>query len=276
MTELWKGKELAGSIKAEAKELLSTSNEPPKTLAIILPRGDASAVDYASFIAESGEKIGLPTQSIVVNGAKELFSALTQASANPQVGGIIVQRPYPQGVAEEDLQARVPEEKDVDGISFANLGRLFAYHPRYVPATASAMLRLMKHYRLPLKGSRVVIVGRSLAVGRPLWALLLREHATITVCHTRTKDLPAEVSRAEVLCVAAGRAGLITPDMVSSEMVVVDAGYNYLDDGSGPLGDCHPEVGEVAGAYTPVPGGVGPVTTAVLLLHAARAAVGVG
>jgi methylenetetrahydrofolate dehydrogenase (NADP+)/methenyltetrahydrofolate cyclohydrolase len=274
MTELWLGKELAKEIRAEAQGIISRSSIPPRALAILLSAGNAEAQDYTNFIVKSAEQIGLPAQVVTVDSAKALFSAIKEMAKNPQIGGILVQRPYPEDAEENQLQALLPPEKDVDGLSFENLGRLFSYQPKYMPCTAEAMLRIMKYHRLELAGKKVTIVGRSLAVGRPLWALLLAEHATITVCHTRTKNLAKEVAPAEVLCVAAGKAGIITPDMVNANMIVVDAGYNYLPDGTGPLGDCHPQVGETAAAYTPVPGGVGAVTTAVLLLHGAQAATG--
>jgi methylenetetrahydrofolate dehydrogenase (NADP+)/methenyltetrahydrofolate cyclohydrolase len=272
MTELWWGKELALEIRTDAQTIISQSSISPRTLTILLTSGSAEALDYTNFISKSAGQIGLVTQVVTVNNAQELYSATQESAKDPQVGGIIVQRPYPADADESRLQALLPVEKDVDGLSFESLGRLFSYQPEYVPCTAEAMLRIMKSHRLELVGKKVVIVGRSLAVGRPLWALLLAEHATITVCHTRTKNLAGEVAQAEVLCVAAGKAGLITPDMVNSRMIVVDAGYNYLEDGTGPLGDCHPQVGEMVKAYTPVPGGVGTITTAVLLLHSARSA----
>lgn len=272
MTELWLGKELALEIRTEAQTIISQSSISPRTLAILLTSGSAEALDYTNFISKSAGQIGLPAQVVTVNSAQELYSAIQKSAKDPQIGGIIVQRPYPADADESRLQALLPVEKDVDGLSFESLGRLFSYQPKYVPCTAEAMLKIMKYHQLDLVGKKVVIVGRSLAVGRPLWALLLAEHATITVCHTRTKNLAGEVAHAEVLCVAAGKAGIITPDMVNSRMIVVDAGYNYLKDGTGPLGDCHPQVGEMVKAYTPVPGGVGAVTTAVLLLHGARSA----
>jgi len=273
MTELWWGKELAREIRTEAQTIISQSSISPRTLTILLTSGSAEALDYTNFISKSAGQIGLVTQVVTVNNAQELYSAIRESAKDPQIGGIIVQRPYPADADESRLQALLPVEKDVDGLSFESLGRLFSYQPKYAPCTAKAMLRIMKYHQLDLAGKKVVIVGRSLAVGRPLWALLLAEHATITVCHTRTINLAGEVAQAEVLCVAAGKAGIITPDMVNSRMIVVDAGYNYLEDGTGPLGDCHPQVGEMVKTYTPVPGGVGTVTTAVLLLHSARSAV---
>ena len=161
--------------------------------------------------------------------------------------------------------------KDVDGANPVSLGRLMTGLPAFAPATAEAVLALLDLHEVALSGRRAVVVGRSAVVGKPVAQLLLARDATVTVCHSRTVDLAAVTATAEVLVVAAGRAGLVGPDFVAPGAVVVDVGTNATADG-GLAGDVDPAVAEVAGALSPVPGGVGPVTTALLLRHVVSAA----
>jgi len=169
----------------------------------------------------------------------------------------------------------IPAGKDVDGASPESLGRLVAGLPAFAPATAAAVLALLDHYQVELLGRHVVVVGRSVVVGKPVAHLLLDRHATVTICHSRTPDLAAITRQADVLVVAAGRAGLIGPRHVSPGTTVIDVGTNASADG-GLAGDVDPAVAEVAAGLTPVPGGVGPVTTALLLRHVTAAAAAAG
>jgi methylenetetrahydrofolate dehydrogenase (NADP+)/methenyltetrahydrofolate cyclohydrolase len=162
----------------------------------------------------------------------------------------------------------------VDGASPESLGRLVAGLPAFAPATAEAVLALLDHYQVQLRGRHAVVVGRSVVVGKPVAHLLLDRHATVTICHSRTGDLPAFTRQADVLVAAAGRAALIGPGHVSPGTIVIDVGTNATP--GGLAGDVDPAVAEVAGALTPVPGGVGPVTTALLLRHVVAATAAVG
>jgi methylenetetrahydrofolate dehydrogenase (NADP+)/methenyltetrahydrofolate cyclohydrolase len=190
--------------------------------------------------------------------------ALADLSADAEVDGVLVLTPLPNDVAATAVVRALDPAKDVDGLHPETAGRLAQRLASFVPSTALGGLRLLEHYAIPLRGARVVVVGRSPVVGLPLTLLLVQADATVTVCHTRTKDLPGVAREADVLCVAAGRAGLIGPDAVRPGAIVIDFGTNVAEDGS-LVGDVQTAaVAEVAGALTPVPGGTGPVTVAVL------------
>jgi len=197
--------------------------------------------------------------------------ALIALSENPLIHGILLQTPLPGGARLADLAGEIDPAKDVDGANPTSLGRLMTGLPTFAPATAAAVLALLDHYEVALSGRRAVVVGRSAVVGKPVAQLLLARDATVTVCHSRTVDLAAVTSTAEVLVVAAGRPGLVGRGFVGPGAVVVDVGINATADG-GLAGDVDPAVAEVAGALSPVPGGVGPVTTALLLRHVVEAA----
>jgi methylenetetrahydrofolate dehydrogenase (NADP+)/methenyltetrahydrofolate cyclohydrolase len=197
--------------------------------------------------------------------------ALIALSENPLIHGIVLQTPLPGGARLAELAGLIDPAKDVDGANPVSLGRLMTGLPAFAPATAEAVLALLDFHQVALGGRRAVVVGRSAVVGKPVAQLLLARDATVTVCHSRTVDLAAVTSTAEVLVVAAGRAGLVGHGFVAAGAVVVDVGTNATADG-GLAGDVDPAVAEVAGALSPVPGGVGPVTTALLLRHVVSAA----
>jgi methylenetetrahydrofolate dehydrogenase (NADP+)/methenyltetrahydrofolate cyclohydrolase len=199
---------------------------------------------------------------------------LAQLADDPEVHGIIAATPLPAGASLAGLAAAIPSAKDVDGASPESLGRLAAGLPAFAPATAEAVLGLLDHYGVELRGRHAVVVGRSVVVGKPAAHLLLDRHATVTICHSRTADLAAFTRQADVLVAAAGRAGLIGPGHVSPGTTVIDVGTNVTP-GGGLAGDVDPAVAGVAAALTPVPGGVGPVTTALLLSHVVQAAAAV-
>jgi len=186
--------------------------------------------------------------------------------------GVLVLRPLPPQLDPEAVDSLVDPDRDVDGVHPENAGLLALGRPRFVPATARAVHHLLKSTGVELVGKRAVVIGRSNIVGKPLFQLLLAEHLTVTVCHSRTRDLPDVAREAEVLAVAVGRARMVTPDYIKPGAVVLDAGYNWSDEEGRELGDVHPDVAEVAGWFTPVPGGVGPVTTQMLVENTLRAA----
>jgi methylenetetrahydrofolate dehydrogenase (NADP+)/methenyltetrahydrofolate cyclohydrolase len=187
----------------------------------------------------------------------------------------MLQTPLPEGALLADLARAIPAGKDVDGASPESLGRVTAGLPAFAPATAEAVLALLDYYQVELHGRHAVVVGRSVVVGKPVAHLLLDRHATVTISHSRTADLAAITRQADVLVVAAGRAGLIGPGHVSAGATVIDVGTNVTDDGR-LAGDVDPAVAGVAAALSPVPGGVGPVTTALLLRHVVEAAAAAG
>jgi methylenetetrahydrofolate dehydrogenase (NADP+)/methenyltetrahydrofolate cyclohydrolase len=279
------GRSLAAQIRAEtaarAAELIAARRTP--TLAVVTATADEASAWYVRSLSRTAAKAGIAcdvtdlvpadpsrpeSQDATVEGIRVALIALSE---NPLVHGILLQTPLPGGARLADLAGLIDPAKDVDGANPTSLGRLMTGLPAFAPATAAAVLALLDSYEIALSGRRAVVVGRSAVVGKPVAQLLLARDATVTVCHSRTADLAAVTSSAEVLVAAAGRAGLIGPSYVAPGAVVVDVGTNATADG-GLVGDVDPAVADVAGALSPVPGGVGPVTTALLLRHVVEAA----
>jgi len=279
------GRELAAQIRAEtaarAAELAAARRTP--TLAVVTATADEASAWYVRSLSRTAAKAGIAcdvtdlvpadpsrpeSQDATVEGIRVALIALSE---NPLIHGILLQTPLPGGARLADLAGLIDPAKDVDGANPTSLGRLMTGLPAFAPATAAAVLALLDSYEIALSGRRAVVVGRSAVVGKPVAQLLLARDATVTVCHSRTADLAAVTSSAEVLVAAAGRAGLIGPGFVGPGAVVVDVGTNATADG-GLVGDVDPAVADVAGALSPVPGGVGPVTTALLLRHVVEAA----
>jgi len=270
------GRAIAAGIAAEntaaVAELAATGVVP--TLGIVVPTSDEATAWYVRSIQRAAAKVGVQTRVVQLSNPDraEIVKQLADLSADPNVHGVICQTPLPDGVALEDVVAAIDPAKDVDGANPVSLGRLAAGLPTYSPATAAAVVEILRREEVPLAGRRAVVVGRSTVVGKPAALLLLAEHATVTVCHSRTQDLPAVCAEADVLVAAVGRAGLIGADYVKPGAVIIDVGTNPTPDG-GLVGDVDAEaVKPRAGALTPVPGGVGPVTTMLLLRHTIQAA----
>jgi methylenetetrahydrofolate dehydrogenase (NADP+) / methenyltetrahydrofolate cyclohydrolase len=285
MSSALSGRELAAEIRAEtaARAAELTAAGPSPTLAVVTATADEASAWYVRSLSRTAAKAGIAcdvtdlvpadparpeSQEATVEGIRVALIALSE---NPLVHGILLQTPLPGGARLADLAGLIDPAKDVDGANPTSLGRLMTGLPAFAPATAAAVLALLDHHEVALSGRRAVVVGRSAIVGKPVSQLLLARDATVTVAHSRTRDLAAVTSSAEVLVVAAGRAGLIGPEFVAPGAVVVDVGTNATADG-GLAGDVDPSVAEVAGALSPVPGGIGPVTTALLLRHVVEAA----
>ncbi|MFI6581007.1 bifunctional 5,10-methylenetetrahydrofolate dehydrogenase/5,10-methenyltetrahydrofolate cyclohydrolase [Embleya sp. NPDC050493] len=271
------GKDLAAAIRAETatRAALLAEAGSPVTLAVVVATADESSAWYVRSIAGAAAKVGI-TCDVVDLGADATVQAirgtLEALGADDGVHGIILQTPLPAGASLEDLAGAIAFGKDVDGANPLSLGRLAAGLPAFAPATAEAVVAILDHHGIELAGRHVAVVGRSTVVGKPAAHLLLDRNATVTICHSRTKDLAGLTSTADVLVAAVGRPGLITAAHVAPGAVVVDVGTNPTADG-GLVGDVDAtSVAAVAGALTPVPGGVGPVTTALLLSHTVRAA----
>ncbi|MEU7857622.1 bifunctional 5,10-methylenetetrahydrofolate dehydrogenase/5,10-methenyltetrahydrofolate cyclohydrolase [Nonomuraea sp. NPDC049141] len=267
------GKELAAAIRAETAARVAAGPQPK--LAVVVATADEASLWYVRSIAKAASGVGIACDladlgpGATATGIRETLERL---SADPGVHGVMLQTPLPPDASAQELSAAIDPAKDVDGANPLSLGRLAAGLPAFAPATAAAVLALLDHYGVELEGRRAVIVGRSTVVGKPLAHLLLDRNATVTVCHSRTRDLAAVTSTAEVLIAAVGRAGLIGAEHVAPGAVVIDVGTNPTEDG-GLAGDVDSAaVTDRAGALTPVPGGVGPVTTALLLRHTAQAA----
>ncbi|MER6580454.1 bifunctional 5,10-methylenetetrahydrofolate dehydrogenase/5,10-methenyltetrahydrofolate cyclohydrolase [Nonomuraea sp. NPDC001023] len=267
------GRDLATAIKAQTQAEAAAGRQP--RLAVVVATADEASLWYVRSIAKAAAGVGVACD-IVDLGAEadpgRIHETLAGLSADDAVHGVMLQTPLPAGASAQELASAIDPRKDVDGANPLSLGRLAAGLPAFPPATAAAVMALLDHYEVPLEGRRAVVVGRSTVVGKPLAHLLLDRHATVTVCHSRTRDLAAVTAGAEILVAAVGRAGLIGAAHVAPGAVVIDVGTNPTDDG-GLTGDVDfAAVSRVAGALTPVPGGVGPVTTALLLRHTARAA----
>jgi methylenetetrahydrofolate dehydrogenase (NADP+)/methenyltetrahydrofolate cyclohydrolase len=276
-TPVLAGRELAKEIRAaaaaRAAELTAAGSQP--RLAVVTATGDEASAAYVRSIANAAAKEGIACDALRTTTAAGVSATLAQLADDPEVHGVILATPLPDGARLADLARAIPPGKDIDGASPESLGRLAAGLPAFAPATAEAVLALLDHYQVELRGRHAVVVGRSVVVGKPVAHLLLDRDATVTICHSRTADLAAITRQADVLVVAAGRAALIGPDHVSPATTVVDVGTNVTDDGR-LAGDVDPAVAAVAAALSPVPGGVGPVTTALLLRHVVEAAVAVG
>jgi methylenetetrahydrofolate dehydrogenase (NADP+)/methenyltetrahydrofolate cyclohydrolase len=245
------------------------------TLAVVLVGDFAPSKIYVATKKKMTETVGIATRDVIYPDGlsrEALLRTLRQLNDDPAVHGILLQLPLPAGLDEAEAIGAISAEKDVDGLTPANLGRLLAGEPTLVPCTPAGCMEILDHYGAELKGAEAVVVGRSRLVGKPLAQLLLARHATVTMCHTRTRDLADHTRRADVLCVAAGRPGTITGDMVKPGAWVIDVGINRLDTGK-LVGDVDfASVSPRAHAITPVPGGVGPMTVAMLMRNTLRAA----
>jgi methylenetetrahydrofolate dehydrogenase (NADP+) / methenyltetrahydrofolate cyclohydrolase len=262
-------KEVRAAVAARAAELTKEGRQP--RLAVVTANDDGGSAAYVRSISAAAAREGIACDVARTTTSSGITAALMSLADDPEVHGIILQTPLPEGASLAGLAALIPAQKDVDGASPESIGRLVAGLPAFAPATAEAVLTLLDHYRIELQGRHAVVVGRSVVVGKPAAHLLLGRHATVTVCHSRTADLADITRQADVLVAAAGRAGLIGPWHVSPGTTVIDVGTNATPEG-GLAGDVDPTVASVAGALTPVPGGVGPVTTALLLRHVVEAA----
>jgi methylenetetrahydrofolate dehydrogenase (NADP+)/methenyltetrahydrofolate cyclohydrolase len=266
------GRAHATAIMTELTDVIAGLDGVTPTLAVLVPTDDEATEWYVRNIARNGAKIGVDVRVEHLHDPADLIRRARELSADPGVHGVMCQTPLPAGVALADIAAHIVPEKDVDGANPTSLGRLAAGLPAYAPATAAAVLEVLEREGVDLAGSAVTVVGRSTVVGKPAALLLLAQHATVTVCHSRTRDLAAVCRTADVLVAAVGQPQLITAEHIRPGAIVIDVGTNPTPSG-GLVGDVDAEAAAgVAGALTPVPGGVGSVTTAVLLRHVVTAA----
>ncbi|WP_454698456.1 bifunctional 5,10-methylenetetrahydrofolate dehydrogenase/5,10-methenyltetrahydrofolate cyclohydrolase [Arthrobacter humicola] len=276
-TTLLSGRNLAKLIQLkahdEARDLEADGLRP--ALAVVVATNDGSTHWYVRSIERAAESAGITCRIVDLGHdatGQALASVLKDLSAEPSVNGIILQTPLPPGVDADALVGHIAPEKDIDGANPLSLGRLAVGQPSFAPATARAVTEILDHFDIPVAGRNVVVIGRSAVVGKPLSLLLLERDATVTVCHSRSGALEKYTKTADVVVVAAGRTGLLNGGHISPGAVVIDVGTNVLPDGS-LVGDVdEASVRGIAGALTPVPGGVGSVTTSLLLLHTTEAA----
>ena len=265
--------ELREALKGDVAALRARGVVP--ALAVVVLGDDPAARSYVRGIerACANAEVVCSVHRIEEEEATEveLTMLLDRLSLDGDVHGIIVQTPLPGGIDAARVGAHVAVEKDIDGLNPTSAGRLLVGLPSYSPATAAAVLEILHRANTPLRGARAVVIGRSAVVGKPVALLLLREDATVTVCHSRTVDLPAVAREADVLVVAIGRAKMVGAAWIKPGATVIDVGINATE--SGLVGDVdHDAVVPVAGALTPVPGGVGPLTNVMLLRNTVDAA----
>jgi methylenetetrahydrofolate dehydrogenase (NADP+) / methenyltetrahydrofolate cyclohydrolase len=268
---LMDGKGLAERIRAVLAQEVTELGEVGLTT--ILVGDDPASEIYIKRKQNAAKEVGILARDYRLpesTSEQELLELVDQLNRDDTVDGILVQLPLPSHVDEQRVIDALDPGKDVDGFHPINAGRLFLGQDGLVAATPTGILTLLEEYDVPLEGARAVVIGRSTIVGKPVALLLLAEHATVTICHSHTRDLAAETREADVLVVAVGQANLITPDMVKEGATVVDVGMNRTDEGL--RGDVDPAVAERAGRLTPVPGGVGPMTIASLLRNTLKAA----
>ena len=264
------GKALAARVRAEVAEEARPLG--PIGLATVLVGGDPASAIYVRRKHEACREVGIePFDHHLPEETSEadLLALVARLNADPAVTGILVQLPLPAHIDEGRVLRAVAPIKDVDGFHPSSAGQLYLGEPTFVPATPLGVLELLRAYDVELAGAHTVVIGRSAIVGKPAAHLLLQANATVTICHSRTRDLGAVTRQADILVAAVGRAGIVTAAMVKPGATVIDVGINRT--AAGLIGDVDPGVVEVAGLLTPVPGGVGPMTIALLLRNTLRA-----
>jgi len=265
------GRALAARIREELKGEIAEFGDV--RLATVLVGDDPASQVYIRLKHKAAEEVGIQAidERLPQDTAEgELLELVEELNEDDSVDGILVQTPLPDQIDEALVMRTLDPMKDVDGLHPFNAGQLFFGQETLVGATPVGVMRLLAEYKIPVEGARAVVVGRSLIVGRPLSMLLLHANATVTICHSRTLDLPRHTLDADILVAAVGSLGLITEDMVKVGAAVIDVGMNRTEEGL--FGDVDPGVGDVAAFLTPVPGGVGPMTIACLLENALKAA----
>src|SRR5712691_566586 len=258
---------IRGDVAAEVAQLGGLG------LATLLVGDDPASATYIRLKHEAADEVGIASRDIRLpteTSEAELLERVAELNADDAVYGILVQLPVPAHIDEARVLRAIDPMKDVDGIHPLNAGQLYLGRPTLVPATPVGILALLDEYAIPLEGARAVVVGRSDIVGKPVAHLLLQANATVTICHSRTADLARYTLEADVLVVAVGSAEVVTPDMVKQGSAVVDVGINRTE--GGIVGDVAPDAADVAAFITPVPGGVGPMTIAMLLRNTIKAA----
>jgi len=268
--------EIRNQVAEDVERYVAEHGHPPGLAVVVCGRSAPSMV-YLERILKACAQVGIEGSLVDVPGddpatqARELSAAIERLNADQRVSGIIVQMPLPDGVPLRTVVDAIDPLKDIDGIHPLNAGLLRLGYEGFIPATAHAALEMVHRSGVMLRGADAVVIGRSPVVGMPLAFMLTREDATVTVCHSKTRDLAAKVRQADVVVVAAGRPGLVTGAMLKPGAVVIDVGINVVE--GHIVGDVDFASAEaVAAAITPVPGGVGPLTNALLLSHLMRAA----
>jgi methylenetetrahydrofolate dehydrogenase (NADP+)/methenyltetrahydrofolate cyclohydrolase len=286
--------EIRAEVASEVKAMTAAGIRPG--LAVVLVGHNPASEIYVRGKVKSSEEVGIYSEQhkpVETASTEQLLNLIADLNRRDEIDGILVQLPLPSQVDSKKILMSVDPAKDVDGFHPMNVGLLSTQRPGLVPCTPAGIIEILNRSHIPISGREAVVVGRSDIVGKPVAMLLINANATVTVCHSKTRDLPGVCRRADILVAAIGRPGMITRDFVKPGAIVIDVGMNKVTDraeferlfagnaqraetfrakGSVLVGDVHPEVIEVAGAITPVPGGVGPLTIAMLMANTVRAA----
>ncbi|BCU81594.1 bifunctional protein FolD [Polycladomyces abyssicola] len=271
------GKAVAASIRQELKEQVSRMKEQGvhPGLAVILVGNDPASETYVRGKVRACGEVGIHSELICLPESvseQELLEHVQRLNVDERIHGILVQLPLPKHISEEKVIDAIVPEKDVDGFHPISVGNLVIGKPGFLPCTPHGIMELLRRYEIPLAGKHAVVIGRSNIVGKPVSLLLQRENATVTMCHSKTVDLPSVARQADILIAAVGKPQLVTREYVKPGAVVIDVGINRTPEGK-LVGDVHfDEVREVASYITPVPGGVGPMTIAMLLVNTVQSA----
>lgn len=274
--ELLKGAPVSATIREWAAEEIKQLQGPVPKLAIIRVGEKPDDMSYERSAVKKMETFGLRVQIFVFPkdiSDEDFKEAFQKINKDQDVAGILLLRPLPGQIKEKEIEAMIDPKKDLDGISPVNIAKVFSGDPSgFAPCTAEAVIEILKANNISIEGKRAAVIGRSMVIGKPLSMLLLKENATVTICHTRTKELPEICRQAEILVAAAGKAGMVEESWVSDGAVVIDVGIN-VDENGKLCGDVDQASMESRNLLlTPVPGGVGAVTTAVLAKHLIQAA----
>ena len=278
MAKLLLGKEVTDALNANLQARTAALREKGiiPTLGIVRVGADPSDLSYEKGATKRAELVGVDVKKfdLPADASKEdVLAVIDQVNADDSIHGVLMFRPLPGHLDDEAARAALDPKKDMDGITDGSMTAVYAgTKGGYPPCTAAACVALLKHYNIPIKGKRVVVIGRSLVIGKPVSLLLLAEHATVTICHSRSENLPDICREADILVVAAGKAGMVGAESVRAGQVVLDVGIHVGADGN-LCGDTRfAEVEPVVEAITPVPGGVGTVTSTILASHVVEAA----
>jgi len=296
MAQILDGVRVRDAILDECRPRVAALRRPPG-LAVVLVGHDPASEIYVRNKVKACAELGIHSETLsppdsISTG--ELLAIVDELNRRPEIDGILVQMPLPPQVDSKQVLLAILPEKDVDGFHPCNVGALVTGRPGPKPCTPAGIIRMLQYYRIPMAGRNAVVVGRSDIVGKPMAMLLLHENATVTICHSKTRDLAAICRQGDILVGALGRPAALTADFIQPGAVVVDVGINRITDreeaarifrnskdkldafdrkGSALVGDVHPlDVAEKASAYTPVPGGVGPLTIAMLMLNTVESA----
>jgi methylenetetrahydrofolate dehydrogenase (NADP+) / methenyltetrahydrofolate cyclohydrolase len=295
LAQILDGNQIRDQIKAECRprieHLVQTKGRPPGLAVVLVGDNPASQV-YVSNKTRTGDELGIYNETLTppsTSTTEDLLEIVQTLNHRPEIDGILVQLPLPPQIDSARVLLAVSPAKDVDGFHPCNIGNLATARPGPRPCTPAGIMEMLRRYRIPISGRRAVVIGRSDIVGKPMALLLLHENSTVTICHSKTVDLPGVCREADILVAAIGRPAMVTRDFIKPGATVIDVGINRIEDraeavrlfrgdatrlarfdktGRVLVGDVHPvDVEEVAGAYTPVPGGVGPLTIAMLMVN---------